>query len=85
MKRPSKDTRVILDVVGDACKNKLSLNQAAVARIQSNKVWLRLRRKQIRQTTNPRLRKWLEDGCTRLLNDNKRVKRLIKTYASWRP
>jgi hypothetical protein len=82
--RVSKDTDVILDVVHCAARNRTSCAHEAQRRIKDNVVGLRQMRKRARTAHSLVIREHLARSCQRRLNDNRRVRRLIKTFASWR-
>jgi hypothetical protein len=75
--------RVIVEVLNDAYRRQVPLSQAALDRIKFNKARLRVHRQMAREC-KPLFREMQERTCKRLLNDNKRVRQLIKTYESWK-
>lgn len=77
------ETRVIVEVLADAKRRGVPLPQAALDRIKYNKARLRVHRQMAREC-KPVFRVMQENTCKRLLNDNKRVRRLIQTYESWK-
>jgi hypothetical protein len=78
----TKDSAVIVEVVTDAYRRRVSLAQAALDRIASNRASLRVWRK--REMRGAAFEAMRERACHRLLIDNRRTRRLIATYASWR-
>lgn len=86
MPKPLHDVRVILEVLQDARVRNLPVAAAAQDRLARNLAALRLQRDAIRECRfrSPAIAAGRERICRRILTDNRRVKRLIKTYASWR-
>ena len=81
MKRQTKDITVILDVVATAHRERVALWQAADQRIGGNLASMRRRR--AHQATHPKYRAMDERIIRRLKTDNRRTRRLVKTFASW--
>ena len=80
-KRITLDTAALLAILHQArTHHEGDMGAACAAIIESTRSALRDTRRSIRRTKSFRLREYMEQRCRRLLNSNRRVRRLAKQY-----
>jgi len=81
----TEDVRAILEVLDEAWHRGVPISHVVQDRIRHNRLRLRAIRERMAKPCRPMFLVMLERARARHLSDNRRVGRLARTYASWRP
>lgn len=78
------DVELIVQVLDWAMRRGMTVAEAVQERLDENEVDLRGYRRELRSGPRDSTAKMLEVVCHRLEQDSKRIRRLMRMFASWR-